>query len=319
MNQMGRNRVMLVNKTYWSVTLTGALCLSLLMALPPTAEPASASTPASRQQGESRMDAAGIEQVWVPAGCFMMGSTDPDGFGTEKPPSWAAREKPSEMPAHEVCLSTGYWIDKYEVTNAAFQAFVDAGNYDSPDNWSDAGWNWRTTMKKINFLLPMPCEAQADPNAPRACVSWYEAEAYAKWRGGQLPTEAQWEFAARGPDSNIYPWGNTWDASKANVIDAESTVAVGSYPAGVSWVGAHDMAGNVMEWVNDWLDTKYYQKSVKDDPPGPEKGSKKVEKGGWWGSNAYVARSAYRHFEDPPTYSDHHIGFRIVTLDEPAK
>ena len=74
-----------------------------------------------------------------------------------------------------------------------------------------------------------------------------------------------------------------------------------------------------MNQVQDWLDTKYYQKSVRDDPPGPEKGTKKVEKGGWWGSNAFVARSAYRHFEDPPTYSDHHIGFRIVSLDEATK
>mgnify|MGYP003382547872 FL=1 len=97
------------------------------------------------------------------------------------------------------------------------------------------------------------------------------------------------------------------------MLDSEGLTAVDAYPEGVSWVGAYDMAGNAMEWVQDWLSRKYYANSPKDDPTGQETGSKKVEKGGWWGSNAYVARSAYRHFEDPPTYQDHHIGFRVVT------
>ncbi len=89
---------------------------------------------------------------------------------------------------------------------------------------------------------------------------------------------------------------------------------MGSYPAGVSWVGAHDMAGNVMEWVQDWLDVKYYLRlDAAIDPRGPATGKIKVEKGGWWGSNLFVARSAYRHYEDPPDYNDGHIGFRIVT------
>lgn len=307
------------NRMYWSMTLAGLLCWSMLTALPSSAEPARASTPTPRKAGETRTDAADIAQVWVPAGCFRMGSVDPDGFADQTPPFWAVKEKAYEMPAHEVCLSTGYWIDTYEVTNAAFQAFVDAGNYDKPDNWSSAGWSWRKVQQQIKIKLPLPCVNEDKPDFPRACVSWYEAEAYAKWRGGQLPTEAQWEFAARGPESNIYPWGNVWDASKANVIDATSMVAVGSYPAGVSWVGAHDMAGNLMEWVNDWLDPKYYQQQVRDDPQGPERGTKKVEKGGWWGSNSFVARSAYKHFEDPPTYADHHIGFRVVTLDAVSK
>lgn len=91
---------------------------------------------------------------------------------------------------------------------------------------------------------------------------------------------------------------------------------MGSYPDGVSWVGAHGMAGNAMEWVQDWLDVDYYKLGEQYDPQGPETGTIKIEKGGWWGSNAFVARSAYRHFEDPPLYQDHHIGFRIVT---PAK
>ena len=111
----------------------------------------------------------------------------------------------------------------------------------------------------------------------------------------------------------IYPWGNTFNSGNANVVDSVGLTPVGSYPEGVSWVGAHDMSGNAMEWVQDWLDYDYYQQSEQYDPQGPETGYIKIEKGGWWGSNAFVARSAYRHFEDPPTYQDAHIGFRIVT------
>jgi formylglycine-generating enzyme required for sulfatase activity len=97
------------------------------------------------------------------------------------------------------------------------------------------------------------------------------------------------------------------------VLERRALVPVGSYPDGVSWVGAHDMAGNAMEWVADWLDAAYYAQSVREDPPGPASGRVKVEKGGWWDSNPFVARSAYRHFEDPPEYADGHIGFRIVS------
>ncbi|MEZ4670160.1 MAG: SUMF1/EgtB/PvdO family nonheme iron enzyme [Anaerolineae bacterium] len=268
-----------------------------------------------RKAGDTRQDEHGVTQVWVPAGCFLMGSSDEQMAAAleSEPPAWAARAKKYEQPQHEVCLTSGYWIDQTEVTNAAFQSFVDDEGYTSQDYWSEKGWAW--LQKQDVAKLPAACEGDDVPENPRVCVTWYEAEAYAAWRGGSLPSEAQWEFAARGPESRIYPWGDEWDAALANVVDSEGVVAVGSYPDGASWVGALDMAGNAMEWVQDWLSDVYYRDSPKDDPTGPAKGTKKVEKGGWWGSNPYVARSAYKHFEDPPTYQDHHIGFRVVTAE----
>lgn len=276
--------------------------------MPPTPSPAPSPTP-PLPPGTLRTDAFNIKQVWVPAGTFTIG-TPPDTAFTG--PGFAQEEFKSEKPAHEVEITTGFWIDAYEVTNAAYQQFVDAGGYQQREHWSEIGWNWLQSQPQDKH--PIKC-GEGLPDHPRACVTWYEAEAYAHWRGGQLPTEAQWEYAARGPESLLYPWGNDFDPAKCNLAEATGTQPVGSYPAGASWVGAHDMAGNVMEWVQDWYSVKYRGEQVRVDPPGPATGVRKIEKGGWWGgpSPAYIARAAYRHFEDRPNYQDHHIGFRIIT------
>ena len=317
------------------VALTGLLAAAALVAACGAAEPAATNTPQPTNTtmpeptatstpeptaiplpaaGTSRVDASGIEQVYVPAGTFVMGTGD-DTAGLPAP-AWARRELASEQPAHEVRITTEYWIDKTEVSNAAFRAFVDDGGYRKQKLWSEEGWQWLSQQDVES--LPVQCEGEDLPDHPRVCVTWYEAEAYASWRGGRLPTEAEWEYAARGPESNIFPWGNEWDSSRANVVDSTGTQPVDSYPNGASWVGALNMAGNAMEWVQDWLGLRYYRENVNVDPQGPATGSLKVEKGGWWGSDPFVARSAYRHFEDRPTYQDHHIGFRIVTpIDVP--
>lgn len=264
------------------------------------------------QQCGPRRDGKGIEQVWVPAGSFLMGTDDADieALKSQAPPSWVAKEFESERPQHRVRLTHGYWIDRHEVTNKAYAAFVKDGGYHTLSYWSEPGRAW--LAKQDVAALPAACPGE-EPEQPRRCVTWYEAEAYARWRGGRLPTEAEWEFAARGPKSSRYPWGNEFDPARCNVVGTTAATATGSFPTGASWVGAEDMAGNAMEWVGDWLDPTYFAHSVVADPAGPPSGTIKVEKGGWWGSNAFVARSAYRHYEDPPEYGDKHIGFRIVS------
>jgi formylglycine-generating enzyme required for sulfatase activity/predicted alpha/beta superfamily hydrolase len=260
--------------------------------------------------GTVRRDEKWVEQVWVPAGTFRMGTDAAEvaELLAQSPPKWVAPALSREEPAHEVTITRGLWIDRTEVTNGGFRAFVDAGGYATRALWSDDGWRWLT--EKASQPRPAPCDGEG-AELPRRCVTWYEAEAYARWRGGRLPTEAEWEWAARGPRALRYPWGNGWDPALCNVAGSTSAVAVGRYPAGASWTGALDMAGNAMEWVSDWLAP--YGSAAATDPVGPAAGTVKVEKGGWWGANLFVARSAYRHFEDPPDYADHHIGFRVVS------
>jgi formylglycine-generating enzyme required for sulfatase activity len=283
-------------------------------AVPSSSPTASAARTLDPTAGIERTDKHGVSQEWVPPGTFLMGTDETDPTGELAPPDWARFELAAERPQHEVSISTGFWIDETEVTNEAYQAFVNDGGYTTPALWSDEGREWLSTVDAS--ALPVAC-VDAEPTHPRVCITWYEAEAYAAWRGGVLPSEAQWEYAARGPSSVIFPWGDAWDPAKANVVESTELTPVGSYPEGASWVKAHDMAGNAMEWVADWYSGSYYKQEVRNDPTGPELGSKKVEKGGWWGAVPYVARSAYRHFEDPPTYQDHHIGVRVVSLGDP--
>ena len=290
----------------WHLRLFAALFAALALAgcaSLPFGEPAA---------GAARTDSAGVEQVWVPAGAFIMGSDEASiqALLAAYPPTWLRGELPSESPAHRVQISKGFWIDRFEVSNRAFDAFVAAGGTKERRYWSELGWRWLGDNASLRHSAECTL---AVPDQPRSCVTWFEAEAYARWRGGRLPTEAEWEYAARGPASNVYPWGNDFDASRCNVVDSTALRRVGSFDGGASWVGAHDMAGNVMEWVQDWLDMSYYQRSPAVDPSGPLTGSRKVKKGGWWGSNKFVARAAYRHFEDPPEYGDRHIGFRIIS------
>jgi len=284
-------------------------CNSTAGMVTPTSAPTMTRTPSP---GQTRLDEKGIKQVWVPPGSFLMGSDEASLQALEAlhPPGFVLAEFAYEQPQHRVTIRRGFWIDKYEVTNAAFQAFATDGGYQKQAYWSEAGRKWLSTQSIDQ--LPKYCYPDG-PEYPRVCVTWYEAEAYANWRGGRLPTEAEWEYAARGPESRVYPWGNEWDPSRCNVVDSHSLAPVGNFPTGASWVGALDMAGNAMEWVQDWLGTDYYQQGDMLDPTGPASGAAKVQKGGWWSGTQFVARAAYRHYTDPPDYADLHIGFRVVS------
>jgi len=159
-------------------------------------------------------------------------------------------------------------------------------------------------------------------------VSWDDAAAFCEWTGSRLPTEVQWEYAARGPESPVYPWDDAFDGEKLNYCDRncpldwadqnvddgyEFTAPVGTYSEGASWVGALDMAGNVWEWVNDWYDSEYYSNSPGENPPGPASGEYRVLRGGAWDFNGddNDARSAIRLVSQPGNRFDH-IGFRCA-------
>ncbi len=192
-----------------------------------------------------------------------------------------------ERPVHDVTLD-GFWIDQTEVTNAQYALCIEAGICRGSVSGED--------------------------DHPVVNVNWYEAEAYCAWVGGKLPTESQWEYAARGEDGRIYPWGEkTPDCEIANYSGCVGGASpVGSYPDGASWVGALDMAGNVREWVSDWYDSDYYENSPAENPEGPNSGSSKVVRGGAWYDIAFNVRSSNRD-RDQPGIRNSDLGFRCAS------
>jgi sulfatase modifying factor 1 len=181
----------------------------------------------------------------VPAGPFWMGSDT----------GWAA-----ERPRHRVVLAD-YWIDRHPVTNGQFAAFAQESGF--------AGAEWRKAF------------APGKEDHPVVFVSWDDARAYAEWCGKRLPTEAEWEKAARGSDGRRYPWGDRWDGTRCNV-SGRGTTPVDTHSEGASPFGCLDMAGNVQEWVFDWYDPAYYNASPESAPTGPETGVSRVLRGGSW-------------------------------------
>jgi formylglycine-generating enzyme required for sulfatase activity len=228
----------------------------------------------------------GVTMLYVPAGTFSMGS----------------EASSDERPIHAVNLSA-YYMDKYEVTNAAYKRCVEAGVCAPPKQS-------RSSTRTAYYGNPEFDEY------PVIYVDWNMAKTYCEWRGARLPTEAEWEKAARGTDGRTYPWGESVSCDEANYRNCVGdTTKVGSYLDGVSPYGMYDMAGNVWEWVNDWYDSSYYQTSPSSDPQGATSGQNRVLRGGSWGSSDSNVRSAFRSRNDP-AYTDYYFGFRC-SLSQP--
>jgi formylglycine-generating enzyme required for sulfatase activity len=286
------------------------------------------------------------EMITIPAGNFIMGNNN---------------GAPEEKPEHSVYLPT-YQIGKYEVTRGEYRKFIEAGGYNEPKYWSDEGWKWKesdelifsgmnghvnkekrpASMGKRSEPLFWAAEqewagdggvalsrfAQTDKH-PVVAVTHYEAEAYCKWAGGRLPTEAEYEKAARWDEkqqhSNIWPWGDVWDAEKSNNADDHNpagggvkrgqSAPVGSYPAGASPYGCMDMVGNAYEWCGDWAKSYPGNTDVYD-----YTGKYYIVKGGCWDDGGSSA--AGRSWWLPPGSSgsgsltgkgdSDHIGFRLA-------
>jgi len=226
--------------------------------------------------------------VMIPAGNFLMG-----GEGGQN----------SEKPVRTIYLGA-YWIDKYEVPMAQFYAFVAATGHREPRL---AGYLALASVDMATFV---------EPAKPVAGVSWEDAEAYCQWKGKRLPTEAEWEKAAKGEGQRKWSWGDNPDPLLANLEGTEDhfigTAPVDSFQEGRSPYGVFNMTGNVMEWVNDWYDERYYEVMPSRNPPGPSIGDEKVIRGGSWHDSFRYAHT-YSRFKMLPEYRDATIGFRCAS------
>ena len=257
-------------------------------ATPP--EPTAVSTATSSAPLSEITDGKGTVMVLVPAGEFPMGGGD-------------LNAEPDEKPVHTINLDA-YYIDKFEVTNAAYEACVADNGVCKPPIHKDS-----FTRSKYYGV------AEYD-DYPVVYVNWDMAKTYCEWRGARLPTEAEWEKAARGTDERNYPWGAGVDCQKAN-YDGQNgcyggTSKVGSYEDGKSPYGVYDMAGNVWEWVGDWYSESYYTVSPADNPLGPDMGRSRVLRGGSWNRGEYDIRVPNRN-KYAPTYNNFDIGFRCAS------
>ncbi len=225
--------------------------------------------------------------VRIPTGEYCMGSES----GT-----------PPERPAHRVSLGS-FYIAQYPVTNAQYRQFVLDTGHRTP--YLDDARAERENWDQERNLPPAGRE-----DHPVVLVSWHDAQAYCVWAGGRLPTEAEWESAARGGlAGEPYPWGDGINRELANYDNRAGTTPVGSYPSNP--YGLYDMAGNVWEWVADWYDPHYYAVSPTEDPQGPATGTVKVLRGGAWLLFPEFCRVSYR-FRNNPNFRFNLIGFRLA-------
>jgi len=268
-------------------TRSAAIALWLIASLAALGQACSKTGPAGPAAGPPvAPDVAPMAEI--PPGCFQMGDALTEGDY-------------DELPVHRVCLEV-FSIDLYEVTNGAYLRCVAEGACEAPREAS-------SFTRSFYYDNPL-YEAY-----PVVHVTWEDASGYCSWAGRRLPTEAEWEYAARGGLSGRrYPWGDDAAGSNANYWDSgdaedNDTTAVGTYPA--NGYGLYDMAGNVYEWASDLYDPDYYSVSPAQDPLGPEAGAFRVVRGGSWTSDTRALRVANRvgyHGE----YHSHSVGFRCA-------
>ncbi|MGI9303441.1 MAG: formylglycine-generating enzyme family protein [Gammaproteobacteria bacterium] len=262
--------------------------------------------------------AYGEPMIRIPAGELLMGTNDGEA---------------AEAPPHKVTLSS-FLIDRFEVTNAAFETFVQATGHVTDAERNDKGWHWEgewATVAGADWRHPRGPESTIDALAehPVVQVSWNDARAFCAWRNKRLPTEAQWERAARGGGDRRYAWGNalpaiaetyraSYGADECCAPDEADgyryTAPSGSFPGGASPFGVEDITGNVWEWVEDSFDPAYYQSSPQADPVNTAQTKRKVIRGGGWGNNPWGLRATLRH-ANPPDVGLSMVGFRCARIN----
>ncbi|UCG50169.1 MAG: SUMF1/EgtB/PvdO family nonheme iron enzyme, partial [Phycisphaerales bacterium] len=254
------------------------------------------------QAGDPRFAEDALKDNWVdiPAGRFLMGAQAKD----PSKPNYDGEAYDDESPVHEVRLD-GFRIGRYPVTVGEYLRFVEAGGYGDRELWEAGGFGEWTSPEDWD-------EQFAHLNRPVVGVSWFEAAAYARWRGCRLPTEAEWERAARGPEGRSYPWGDSApDALLANYDGAKvgAPTPVGIYPRGATAEGLMDMAGNVWEWCSDWFGD--YSKAAAENPRGHASGTYRCLRGGSWLFDDHYLRCSFRSVLNPDGRDDV-FGFRVV-------
>lgn len=264
----------------------------------------------------------GAEMIAIPAGILRMGSNDGE---------------PAERPVHRVQVSR-FLIDRHEITNTEFAAFVAATAYVTDVERGGAGWHWKNgrwkQIKGADWRHPYgPNSSIAERGAyPVVQVSWNDGRAYCAWTGKRLPSEAQWERAARGDGARRYAWGdaaphegNLYRASYGTDACCRTdrgdgylySAPVGSFAAGRTPLGVDDLTGNVWEWVEDAYDPGYYARAPKRDPVNRTPSGRRVIRGGGWGNNPWGMRATLRH-ANPPRFGLSMVGIRCARSPSPG-
>jgi len=320
-------------------TLQTVSCVVLLLAIATRNAPQSvpsAELSATEMMPKCKIGKDGARMVLIPAGEFQMGTDTAEipqlvQWAKEWAPSAKASWFEDETPRHKVYLDD-FYMDVYEVTNAQYRRFVQATGHKEPEGFKIVRIEGGELILQYGFK-PWSDKNFNDDNQPVVCVTWEDAKAYCEWAGKRLPTEAEWEKAARGGlAGKRYVWDDDSTTPKGAGNFADETakktfpdlVIIKGYDDGYTYpapvgsftpngYGLYDMAGNIWEWCADWYDDDYYARSPKEKPEGPDSGGFRVLRGGGWDSNLYSLRVAFRgHY---PTTARTIIGFRCVAQD----